>query len=51
MTQPNMGLTQITLGKQNMSYPYADGDAFYAVMARHHAFYRTLIQNLGLKGQ
>jgi len=39
------------LDKQNMGYAYADGDAFYAVMARDHAFYRTLIQKLGLKGQ
>ena len=39
------------LDKQNMGYAYADGDAFHAVMARDHAFYRTLIQKLGLKGQ
>jgi tripartite-type tricarboxylate transporter receptor subunit TctC len=39
------------LDKQNMGYAYADGDAFYAVMARDHAFYRSLIQKLGLKGQ
>lgn len=39
------------LDKQNMGYAYADGDAFYAVMARDHAFYRALIQKLGLKGQ
>jgi hypothetical protein len=34
-----------------MGYAYAEGDAFYTVMARDHAFYRTLIQKLGLKGQ
>jgi len=39
------------LEKQNMGYAYADGDAFGAVMARDHAFYRGLIQKLGLKGQ
>jgi len=39
------------LDKQNMGYAYAEGDAFGAVMARDHAFYRTLIQKLGLKGQ
>lgn len=39
------------LQKQNMGYAYADGNAFGAVMARDHAFYRTLIQKLGLKGQ
>jgi tripartite-type tricarboxylate transporter receptor subunit TctC len=39
------------LDKQNMGYAYAEGDAFHAVMARDHAFYRTLIQKLGLKGQ
>lgn len=39
------------LEKQNMGYAYADGDAFGAVMARDHAFYRSLIQRLGLKGQ
>lgn len=39
------------LDKQNMGYAYADGDAFYAVMARDHAFYRALIQKLGLKNQ
>lgn len=39
------------LDKQNMGYAYADGEAFGAVMARDHAFYRGLIQKLGLKGQ
>jgi len=39
------------LAKQNMGYAYAEGDAFGAVMARDHAFYRSLIQKLGLKGQ
>ncbi|MDB5860310.1 MAG: hypothetical protein JWQ76_3999 [Ramlibacter sp.] len=39
------------LDKQNMGYAYADGDAFYAVMAKDHAFYKALIQKLGLKGQ
>lgn len=39
------------LDKQNMGYAYADGEAFHAVMARDHAFYRALIQKLGLKGQ
>lgn len=39
------------LEKQNMGYAYAEGDAFAAVMARDHAFYRQLIQKLGLKGQ
>ena len=28
------------LDKQNMGYAYADGDAFGAVMAKDHAFYR-----------
>ena len=37
------------LEKQNMGYAYADGDAFGAVMARDHAFYKGLIQKLGLK--
>ena len=39
------------LQKQNMGHAYADGNAFGAVMARDHAFYRALIQKLGLKGQ
>ena len=39
------------LEKQNMGYAYADGPAFAAVMAKDHAFYRGLIQKLGLKGQ
>ncbi|HSW19513.1 MAG TPA: tripartite tricarboxylate transporter substrate binding protein [Ramlibacter sp.] len=39
------------LDKQNMGYAYADGPAFGAVMAKDHAFYRALIQKLGLKGQ
>lgn len=39
------------LEKQNMGYAYAEGDAYGAVMARDHAYYRTLIQKLGLKGQ
>jgi tripartite-type tricarboxylate transporter receptor subunit TctC len=39
------------LEKQNMGYAYTDGEAFGAVMARDHAFYRALIQKLGLKGQ
>jgi len=39
------------LAKQNMGYAYAEGDAFMAVMARDHVFYRGLIQKLGLKGQ
>ncbi|MBA2964393.1 MULTISPECIES: tripartite tricarboxylate transporter substrate binding protein [Ramlibacter] len=39
------------LDKQNMGYAYADGPAFAAVMAKDHAFYRALIQKLGLKGQ
>lgn len=38
-----------TLDKQNMGYAYADGDAFYAAMAKDHAFYRQLIAKLGLK--
>jgi tripartite-type tricarboxylate transporter receptor subunit TctC len=37
------------LEKQNMGYAYADGDAFGAVMARDHEFFRGLIQKLGLK--
>lgn len=37
------------LDKQNMGYAYAEGDAYGAVMARDHAYYRTLIQKLGLK--
>ena len=37
------------LDKQNMGYAYADGDAFGAVMAKDHAFYKTLIAKLGLK--
>ena len=39
------------LEKQNMGYAYAEGPAFASVMARDHAFYRGLIQKLGLKGQ
>ncbi|TFZ03147.1 tripartite tricarboxylate transporter substrate binding protein [Ramlibacter henchirensis] len=39
------------LEKQNMGYAYAEGEAFAAVMAKDHAFYRALIQKLGLKGQ
>lgn len=39
------------LDKQNMGYAYADGDAFGAVMAKDHAFYRGLINKLGLKTQ
>jgi tripartite-type tricarboxylate transporter receptor subunit TctC len=39
------------LDKQNMGYAYADGDAFYSVMAKDHAFYKALIAKLGLKGQ
>ena len=39
------------LAKQNMGYAYAEGDAFGAVMARDHEFYKTLIQKLGIKGQ
>jgi tripartite-type tricarboxylate transporter receptor subunit TctC len=39
------------LDKQNMGYAYADGDAFGAVMAKDHAFYKALINKLGLKGQ
>jgi hypothetical protein len=37
------------LDKQNMGYAYADGDAFYAAMAKDHAFYKQLIGKLGLK--
>jgi tripartite-type tricarboxylate transporter receptor subunit TctC len=37
------------LDKQNMGYAYADGGAFGAVMAKDHAFYRNLIDKLGLK--
>jgi tripartite-type tricarboxylate transporter receptor subunit TctC len=39
------------LDKQNMGYAYAEGDQFGAVMAKDHAFYKALIQKLGLKGQ
>jgi tripartite-type tricarboxylate transporter receptor subunit TctC len=39
------------LDKQNMGYAYAQGDAFGAVMAKDHAFYKTLITKLGLKTQ
>ncbi|MDP3795570.1 MAG: tripartite tricarboxylate transporter substrate binding protein [Polaromonas sp.] len=39
------------LDRQNMGYAYADGDAFGAVMAKDHAFYRGLINKLGLKNQ
>lgn len=39
------------LEKQNMGYAYAEGEAYGAVMARDHAYYRSLIQKLGLKGQ
>jgi tripartite-type tricarboxylate transporter receptor subunit TctC len=39
------------LDKQNMGYAYAEGDQFGAVMAKDHAFYKGLIQKLGLKGQ
>lgn len=37
------------LDKQNMGYAYADSDAFYAAMAKDHAFYKQLIAKLGLK--
>jgi tripartite-type tricarboxylate transporter receptor subunit TctC len=37
------------LDKQNMGYAYADGDGFYAAMAKDHAFYKQLITKLGLK--
>lgn len=37
------------LDKQNMGYAYADGDAFYAAMAKDHAYYKSLIAKLGLK--
>lgn len=37
------------LDKQNMGYAYAEGDAFYAAMAKDHAFYKQLIAKLGLK--
>jgi tripartite-type tricarboxylate transporter receptor subunit TctC len=40
-----------TLDKQNMGYAYAEGDQFYTVMAKDHAFYKGLINKLGLKGQ
>jgi tripartite-type tricarboxylate transporter receptor subunit TctC len=39
------------LDKQNMGYAYADGDQFGAVMAKDHAFYKALIQRLGIKPQ
>jgi tripartite-type tricarboxylate transporter receptor subunit TctC len=39
------------LDKQNMGYAYAEGDQFGGVMAKDHAFYKGLIQKLGLKGQ
>jgi hypothetical protein len=34
-----------------MGYAYAEGDQFYTVMAKDHAFYKGLINKLGLKGQ
>ena len=37
------------LDRQNMGYAYADGEAFGAVMAKDHAFYKGLISKLGLK--
>jgi tripartite-type tricarboxylate transporter receptor subunit TctC len=37
------------LDRQNMGYAYADGEAFGAVMAKDHAFYKGLINKLGLK--
>jgi tripartite-type tricarboxylate transporter receptor subunit TctC len=39
------------LEKQNMGYAYAEGDAFGAVMAKDHAFYKALINKIGLKTQ
>ena len=39
------------LDMQNMGYAYAEGDAFGTVMAKDHAFYKTLIDKLGLKAQ
>jgi tripartite-type tricarboxylate transporter receptor subunit TctC len=39
------------LDKQNMGYAYAEGDAFGAVMAKDHQFYKGLINKLGLKTQ
>ena len=38
-----------TLDRQNMGYAYADGEAYGAVMAKDHVFYRGLINKLGLK--
>lgn len=37
------------LDRQNMGYAYADGQAFGAVMAKDHTFYKGLISKLGLK--
>jgi tripartite-type tricarboxylate transporter receptor subunit TctC len=37
------------LNRQNMGYAYADGDAFGAVMAKDHAYYKNLIAKLGIK--
>jgi len=37
------------LDRQNMGYAYADGDAFGAVMAKDHAFFKALIGKLGVK--
>jgi tripartite-type tricarboxylate transporter receptor subunit TctC len=37
------------LNRQNMGYAYADGDAFGAVMAKDHAYYKSLIAKLGIK--
>ncbi len=37
------------LDRQNMGYAYADGEAYGAVMAKDHVFFRGLINKLGLK--
>jgi tripartite-type tricarboxylate transporter receptor subunit TctC len=38
-----------TLARQNMGHAYADGEAFGAVMAKDHAYYKALITKLGVK--
>lgn len=46
VTEPSL---RDALDRQNMGYAYADGEAFGAVMAKDHAFYKGLINKLGLK--
>jgi hypothetical protein len=37
------------MDRQKMGYLYADGEAFRAVMAKDHAYYKDLIVRLNIK--